>query len=60
MFKLLTLLITVSLVIAAPREDRVDSLPSMNNGEPFPFKMYSGYLQVAGTSRNLHYMFVES
>jgi carboxypeptidase C (cathepsin A) len=32
----------------------------MNGGKPFPFKMYSGYLHVYDSSRNLHYMYIES
>ena len=32
----------------------------MNNDQPFPFNMYSGYLPIFESSRNLHYMFVES
>jgi cathepsin A (carboxypeptidase C) len=60
MFKTLALLSLVAAAYAAPVEDLVDSLPDMNGGLPFPFKTYSGYLNVAGTTRNLHYFYVES
>jgi cathepsin A (carboxypeptidase C) len=60
MIKILALAALVSLTQSAPIEDFVPSLPRMNNNQTFPFKMYSGYLQIAGTSRNLHYMYVES
>ena len=60
MIKILALFALVSLAVAAPLNDFVKSLPGMNNDEPFPFKMYSGYLQIPGTTRNLHYLYVES
>ena len=60
MLKLTLLLALVSLAYSAPANDFVDSLPLMNDGKPFDFKAYSGYLSVAGTSRNLHYFYVES
>ena len=60
MIKTLAVLSLLSLAYAAPIEDLVDSLPDINGGKPFPFKMYSGYLTVAGTTRNLHYLFAES
>lgn len=60
MFKTIALLSLAAFAYAAPVEDLVESLPGMNDDKPFPFKMYSGYLAVAGTTRNLHYMYVES
>lgn len=60
MIKTLALLSLATLACTAPVEDLVDSLPDMNDGKSFPFKTYSGYLNVAGTTRNLHYFFVES
>jgi hypothetical protein len=44
MIKALALLALVSSSYAAPLADLVKTLPQMNNGNPFPFKMYSGYL----------------
>lgn len=44
MIKLLALLALVSIAIAAPDDHLVESLPKFNDGKPFPFKMYSGYL----------------
>jgi carboxypeptidase C (cathepsin A) len=54
-------LITAALTavaIAAPEEDRVLSLPDMAVFDTFP--VYSGYLDITGTTKRLHYMFVES
>ena len=60
MIKGIILLALVSCSLAAPVEDLVTTLPGMNDNKPFPFKMYSGYLQVASSTRNLHYIYVES
>lgn len=60
MLKSLALLALATASYAAPMEDFVESLPDMNDGKPFPFRTFSGYLNVVGTSRNLHYMFIES
>lgn len=43
---------------AAPEEDRVVSLPDMAVFDTYP--VYSGYLEIQGTTKMLHYMFVES
>lgn len=48
------------LALAAPERDIVDSLPGMNNDQAFSFKMYSGYLMVPKSTRNLHYVYIES
>ena len=47
-----------SIVNAAPKEDRVTELPDMATFDTFP--VYSGYLNIEGTTKMLHYMFVES
>ena len=60
MNKLIFLLGLISLSFSAPVNDFVDGLPGMNDDKPFPFKSYSGYLSVAGTTRSLHYFYVES
>ena len=60
MIKILICFILISSSLSAPQSDLVTSLPGMNNDKPFPFKMYSGYISVADSSRNLHYIFVES
>jgi len=49
-----------ALAIAAPAEDRVKTLPDVNGGKEFDFEMYSGYLDVNGTSKHLHYILAES
>jgi len=46
-----------SVLRGAPEEDLVAKLPGF---DPFPYKFYSGYLDVAGTERKLHYIFAES
>jgi hypothetical protein len=52
---LLALLFSVSS--GADLNDKVTSLPEM--GE-YTFNVYSGYLGIPNSSKNLHYMFVES
>lgn len=32
----------------------------MNDEHDFPFNMYSGFLDVNGTQKHLHYIFIES
>lgn len=52
----IALLIAVS--ICAPAEDKVESLPGML---PFPFGVYSGYIDIGGKEgKHLHYIFVEA
>ena len=60
MMKALSLVLSLSLVFAAPIADLVPSLKGWNNDKPFPFKMYSGYLPILGSTKNLHYLYVES
>ena len=47
----------LNIALAAPVEELVPSLPDMGS---FKFKLYSGYLDIAGTSKTLHYVFSES
>lgn len=51
-------MLLVQAVYGAPVEDKVESLPGM--GDKFPYGVYSGYLPVNGTGKQLHYMFLES
>jgi carboxypeptidase C (cathepsin A) len=53
----LATLALIGVAIGAPAEDKVAYLPEM---ETFLFNVYSGYLPVGDTSKNLHYMFAES
>jgi cathepsin A (carboxypeptidase C) len=46
------------LAHAKPAEDRVYSLPDMATFDKFEY--YSGYVNLAGTGKSLHYIFVES
>ena len=56
----LGLLLLASSALAAPLEDRVYSLTGWNGGSPFPFQMYSGFIPVLGSTKNLHYMYIDS
>jgi cathepsin A (carboxypeptidase C) len=56
MFAVATLLIAVAF--AAPAEDLVKFIPQVP--EQPDFKIYSGYLDIPGTTKSLHYLFVES
>ena len=49
-----------SSVIAKPLEDWVESLPYMNDGKPFPYNVWSGYVDIDGTTKRNHYLFLES
>ena len=60
MLKSIVLLSLVAICYSIPHEDQVDYLPMMNEEQNFPFRMYSGYLKVLGTTKNLHYMYIES
>jgi cathepsin A (carboxypeptidase C) len=60
MIKTLALVSLIAASYAADTAALVPNLPDINDGKDFPFKTYSGYLNVAGTTRRLHYMFVES
>jgi hypothetical protein len=41
----------------APAADKVTSLPDL---APFPYNFYSGYLDLPGTTKSVHYIFEES
>ena len=60
MMKALALTLLLSLSLAEPYADRGISLQGWNNDAPFPFKMYSGYLPVLGSTKNLHYLYIDS
>ena len=47
----------IVLVNSAPTEDLVKSLPNMTT---FSFPMYSGYLDIEGKGKHLHYVFAYS
>lgn len=57
MLKVLALLGLAALASAAPAAEKVDYLPQMGN---FTYGVYSGYLPINGTSKSLHYFFLES
>ena len=56
--RLLTLFVCASVLLSAPAEDEVTSLPGADF--EIKFKHYSGYVTANKPSRKLHYWFVES
>merc|ERR1719265_992671 len=52
------LLAAVPMVMAAPENEKVTWLP--NVGDITGFNLYSGYVNIPGTSKQIHYMFNES
>jgi len=58
--KALALLGLCSLALTAPIEDWVRTVEGWNDGAEFPFRMFSGYLSVGGSTKHLHYFYVES
>ena len=56
MFKTACALATIAM--AKPEEERVSSLPFMGTFENYG--MFSGYLDIADTTKKIHYLFVES
>ena len=44
--------------LAAPQQDRVASLPGWD--KPLPSPMYSGFLSIPGSQKQLHYLPVEA
>ena len=56
MFKTACALATIAM--AKPEEERVTSLPFMGAFENYG--MFSGYLDIADTTKKIHYLFVES
>lgn len=43
-----------------PADEFVASLPDMNGGNNFTFGMYSGYISIPNTSKQIHYLLAES
>ena len=52
------MLLSASLILGAPAADRVESLPGWSG--PLPSPMYSGFLALPGTQKQLHYLLVEA
>lgn len=50
----------LGMTSAYPVEDFVPFLPEMNDNKPFDFKMYSGYLPIPETTKEIHYLFLEA
>lgn len=55
---LVALALILAAALAKPQADRVTEVPHMGNFTDF--EMYSGYLNIPGKQRKLHYVFVES
>jgi hypothetical protein len=49
-----------SVVFAKPMDDWVEGLPKMNGDKPFPFNVFSGYVDITDTTKKIHYLFLES
>ena len=47
----------ISTVFGKPAADLVTSLPEM---ETFPYGYYAGYVSLNGTTKNIHYILIES
>ena len=45
-------------VRAAPAADKVDEIPGMAKFDKYG--LYSGYIPIVNTTKNIHYLFVES
>jgi carboxypeptidase C (cathepsin A) len=53
-----TLLLLTKLSIAAPSSDQILSLPGWTSDLPSP--QYSGYLDLPGGNKHIHYWFITS
>lgn len=58
MMKFTIAALAAAMVQAKPEEDRVTSLPQMGNFDTYG--AFSGYLNIADTSKQLHYLFFEA
>jgi len=56
--KLSTITALLGVTLAAPEEEEVISLPGYP--EIDNFQMFSGYHEIFGTSKNIHYVFLTS
>lgn len=56
--KLSSFLALIGIVAAAPYEEEVKSIPGYPQFDNF--QMYSGYVPIEGTSKQIHYMFLTS
>ena len=45
---------------AAPLNEIVKTMPLMNDGNNFDFKMFSGFIQFPSSSKQIHYLLAES
>tara|TARA_B110000285_G_scaffold226320_1_gene285901 strand:+ start:115 stop:489 length:375 start_codon:yes stop_codon:yes gene_type:complete len=46
--------------MAGPPEELVKNLPRMNGGEDFDYNMWSGYVGIPDTTKQIHYLLAES
>jgi cathepsin A (carboxypeptidase C) len=58
--QLLPILLLLGVIKAAPAAEKVDFLPYYKGIGNLTFNMWSGYLPVNGTTKQLHYIFSES
>ena len=50
----------IGLAVAGPQEDLVKNLWRMNDGMDFDFNMWSGYIPIKDTTKQIHYLLAES
>lgn len=55
---MLVILGLIKAVFSAPAEDKVDYLPDMTSFDDWA--VYSGYVNITNTTKNIHYLFLES
>jgi len=50
----------IGSALCGPPEELVKNMPRMNGGNDFDFNMWSGYINIPGTTKELHYLLTES
>ena len=58
---LVAVVVLLGLALGKPEADLVQTIPNVGTYmQDFNFAFYSGYLDVTGSSKKLHYIFTES
>jgi hypothetical protein len=60
MLKSLYLLVSSYTVAAGPADELVKNLWRMNDDRDFDYNMWSGYINIPKTTKEIHYLMVES
>ena len=50
----------IGATLAGPAAELVKNLPRMNNGQDFDYNMWSGYVDIPQTTKQIHYLMAES